>query len=101
MAIGRLSAAQVEQLIGGLACETDRVVFTHHARARMRERLITQDMVLEVLRRGRLAREPEPNLCFGTLECRMERYLAGRRIAAVVAIADDDPTLLVVTVINA
>lgn len=101
MAIGKLSAAQVERLIRGLACETDRVAFTHHARTRMRQRQMTRDMVLEILRRGRLVREPEPNLRFGTLECRMERYLAGRQIAAVVAIADDEATLLVVTVINA
>ena len=101
MAIDRLSAAQVERLIRGLAGEPERVVFTHHAKARMRQRQITRDMVLEVLRRGRLAREPELNMRFGTLECRMERYLAGRHVAAVVAIADDNPALLVVTVMDA
>ena len=101
MAIGRLSAAQIERLIGGLAGEPDRVLFTHHARARMRQRQITRGMVLDVLQRGRLTRKPEPNLRYGTLECRMQRYLAGRQVAAVVAVADDDPLLVVVTVMDA
>jgi hypothetical protein len=34
----------------------------------------------------------------GHLVCRMERYVAGRNLAACVALDDEDPTLLVVTV---
>jgi hypothetical protein len=34
----------------------------------------------------------------GTLECRMERYVAGRECGVVVALDDDNPHLLVVTV---
>jgi hypothetical protein len=67
---------------------------------RMRQRRISRDMVVEVLRKGRLTREPEPNLRFGSLQCRMERYMAGRQIAVIVAIADHLPGLLVVTVID-
>ncbi len=100
MAIGRLSSAQIERLIGETARDAERVVFTHHARVRMGQRQITRDMVVEVMRKGHLAREPEPNLRFGTLECRMERYMAGRQIAVILALADNQPGLLVVTVID-
>jgi uncharacterized protein DUF4258 len=100
MAIGRLSAAQIECLIGATAVDAEHVVFTHHALLRLRQRRITRDMAIEVLRRGRLTREPEPNLRFGTLECRMERYVAGRQIAVIVALAEDHPDLLVITAIE-
>ena len=87
MAIGGLSSAQIERLIGETARDAERVVFTYHARIRMRQRRIRRDMVVEVLRKGRLTREPEPNLRFGSLECRMERYMAGRKIAVIDALA--------------
>lgn len=73
---------------------------TSHALMRMRQRHVTRDIVLEVLRMGRLSRVPEPNLRYGSLECRMERYCAGRQLAVVVAIGDDDPDILVITVIE-
>lgn len=72
-------------------------MFTRHAIARMRLRQITALMVLEVLRRGRMRRPPEPNLAKGSLECRMAYFLAGRQIAVVAAVADDDPNVIVVT----
>lgn len=100
MAIGRLSFSQIEQLIRATARDAECVVFTHHARVRMRQRQIRRDMVVEVLRVGRLARQPEPNVRFSTLECRMERYLAGRQVGVIVALSDDDPSMVVVTVID-
>ena len=33
----------------------------------------------------------------GTTECRMEYFLEGRQIGLVVAVADGDPNLIVVT----
>lgn len=69
-------------------------------RMRMRQRHVTQEIVVEVLRQGRLAGTPEPNLARGSLECRIERYCTGRQIGVVVAISDDDPDLIVVTVIQ-
>lgn len=100
MAIDRLSGSQLERLIAELADDEERVVFTNHALMRMRQRQITRGMVLEVLRRGRLAREPEPNLRFGSLECRMERYVAGHQIGVIAALMDDALSVLVVTVID-
>ena len=72
-------------------------MFTRHSLARMRERQITALMVLAVLRSGKILRTPEPNASKGSLECRMEYFLAGRQLAVVVAVADDDPDAIVVT----
>ncbi|GAB3487640.1 hypothetical protein GCM10027399_01630 [Curvibacter fontanus] len=43
---------------------------------------------------------PEPNPCRGNLECRMKRYVAGRELAVIVALCDEDPDLVVVTVFS-
>lgn len=88
---------QWERFIRDAALASERVVFTRHAIARMRLRQITALMVLEVLRRGKIRRTPEPNISKGTLECRMEYFLAGRQLAVVAAVADDDPDVIVVT----
>lgn len=93
----RLSRAQLQAHIRAVAAESDRVFFTNHALARMRERHLMREVVLAVLRRGRLYRPPEYNTAKGSLECRMEHFAVGMDIAAVVAISDDDPDLVVIT----
>jgi hypothetical protein len=60
---------QWETLIRRLAAESANVFFTRHARTRMRERHITQMQVLEVLKRGVIRREPEPDLKSGHTQC--------------------------------
>lgn len=61
-------------------------------------RKVSRVEVLDVLRRGRVVGLPEPNQRFGTLECRMQRFIAGRDLAVVAAVSDDDPSAVVVTV---
>lgn len=56
-------------------------------------------MALEVMQKGLLRRAPEPNPARGSLECRMERFVAGRSIGVVVAVSDDEPGLVVITAI--
>jgi hypothetical protein len=101
MTIGRLSVLHIQRLVRQIALNSEWVAFTHHARIRMRQRHISRDGVLDVLRYGRLSRAPEPNPRFGSLECRMERYDAGRQIAVIAALRDDNPGVLVITVIEA
>lgn len=101
MTIDRLSPPKIQRLIHEIAVHSERVVYTHHARIRMRQRHISRGLVLDVLRYGRLSRLPEPNPRFGSLECRMERYDAGRPIAVIAALCDDNPEVLVITVIAA
>ena len=74
------------------------MVLVSHARQRMRLRKVSLNEVLEVLRKGAIRRMPEPNLTKGSLECRMEFYVAGRDCAVIVALSDEQPDLLVVTV---
>ena len=73
------------------------VAITDHVKKRMRQRKITLPCVFATLRSGRIRRTPEPNTAYGTLECRMEFYSAGHNIGVVVAVSDEDPTLVVVT----
>ncbi len=77
--------------------DSSHVIFTHHVLKRMKERAITQEMALNVLRKGSIRRTPEPNAHKGTLECRMEYFVAGRDIGVLVAVDDAQPNLIVVT----
>jgi Domain of unknown function (DUF4258) len=96
----KLSVAQLERLIRGRVVQPMQVRLTVHALARMRLRHVLRDEVLEVLERGRIVGRPEPNLARGSLECRVQQFLAGREIAVVAALSDDDPAVVVVTVID-
>lgn len=82
------------------ATTLDRVIFTDHALLRMRQRQVSRAAAVEILRKGVIRREPEPNIRRGTLECRMEYYVAGRNLALVVAVDADDPAVVVVTAID-
>ena len=91
------SKQQYQRFIREAAKEGARVFFTAHAELRMRQRGISHQVALEVLRRGLLRRTPEPNIRFGTMECRMEYYIAGRNLGVVVAVSESDPDVVVVT----
>lgn len=66
----------------------------------MRQRHITDPMVLETLRQGRLALPPEPDMKHPGLMCRMQRLVAGVHVAVVVYVEHPAPGLTVVTVID-
>ncbi len=95
---GRKSVPQLEKHIRLVARQTSSIVILPHAKTRMRTRKVTVHEVYEVLRQGCMHRPPEPNRAKGSLECRMERYVAGRHCAVVVALSDENPNLLIVTV---
>ena len=95
--LDKLSKSQLQTLIRTVSRDSSRVGFTKHVLTRMKERQITRDMAVEVLRKGLLIREPEPNLVKGSIECRMEKFMTGRDIGIVVALSNDDPDLLVIT----
>ncbi len=89
-----------QRFIREVAKEGARVFFTTHAEQRMRLRGISHQAAFEVLRKGMLRRQPEPNIRFGTMECRMEYYLAGRNLAIVAAVSEADPDIVVVTAMD-
>jgi hypothetical protein len=66
----------------------------------MRQRHINDPMVLEVLRLGRFAVPPEPDIKHPGLLCRMYRFVAGMQVAVVVYVEYPAADLVVVTVID-
>lgn len=96
--LGKKSNAQLEKLIQNTAKDTKAVVITVHAGVRMRQRKVNSQEIYECLQNGRIRQQPELNHAKGSFECRMERYVAGRNIAVVAAICDEDPDVIVVTV---
>jgi len=93
----QLSLAQLGKRIRLAAKDSANVVLTDHAVKRMKARGITNLEVMCVLREGTIRRVPEESADGESLECRMERYVAGRDLAVVVAISDEDPDVVVVT----
>jgi hypothetical protein len=94
----KLDNAQIQRLIRSAAADSANVYLTAHAKKRMRERHVTMACVLDCLRNGEIQRPPVEHAVKGSLECRMERYFAGTHVAAVVALQDEDPGVIVVTV---
>lgn len=98
--MSRPSLPQVEKHIRRCAQDTSNIIFLAHAQQRMSERDINHAMVVETLRMGMLAREPEPDIRTGALRYRMERYVAGINVAVIVELEYPDPTLTVITVVE-
>ncbi len=94
------SLVQLARHIRAVARDSAAVLFTQHVSVQMRKRKVSSAEVLECLRLGSLRRVPEPNLGKGSLECRMERYVVGRELAVIVALCEEDPDLVVVTVFS-
>lgn len=94
----RLSNIQLQQKIRTIAKDSASVFLTSHAKKRMKERKLPMSCVLDCLRFGEIQRPPVEHAAKGSLECRMERYVAGEHIAVICALTDEDPTALVVTV---
>lgn len=92
-----MSRSQLEEYIRSESLDSQNVFFTTHVKQQMKARHITMACVLSTLKLGRIKRTPEPNTMHGTLECRMEHFSAGHNVAVIVAISDDDPTLILVT----
>ncbi len=99
-ALQKKSLAQLARHIREVARDSGAVFFTQHVSVQMRKRKVSSSEVLECLRMGSLRRVPEPNPGKGSLECRMERYVAGRELAVIVALCEEDPDLVVVTVFS-
>lgn len=96
--LARLSTAQLSKHIRARAKDSANVVFTVHVKQRMLERAVTHMEVLQCLRSGTMRRAPEANERMGTLECRMERLVLQRELACIVALCDEAPDLIIVTV---
>ena len=98
--MGSPSDRQLERHIRQSAKDSSHVIYTNHARKRMRERHVNDPMVLEVLRMGAFALPPEPDMKHPGLNCRMQRFVAGIQVAVVVYVEYPATDLVVVTVID-
>lgn len=94
------SKSQWQRHIRTLVSIPANVVFTNHALLRMRQRKISRLAAFEILKKGVIRREPEVNIRHGTLECRLDYYIAGRNLALVAAVDTDNPAVIVVTAID-
>lgn len=95
-----LTKQQATKLIREIAMDSRNVIITTHAKVRMVERKISRQMVFECLRHGRIDRQPEPNVMKGSLECLMEHHVSGETIGVLIAIPEDNPGIIVVTVMH-
>lgn len=93
----KLSQNQLQILIRSESLDSRNIFFTEHVKKQMRARHITSGCVVATLQNGIIMRVPEPNPMKGSLECRMEHYVAGHNIGVIVAISDEDPSLVLVT----
>ena len=98
--MGSPSDRQLERHIRQSAKDSTHVVYTAHARTRMRQRHVNDPMVLEVLRLGSFPQPPEPDMKHPGLLCRMQRFVAGMQVAVVVYVEYPATDLVVVTVID-
>jgi hypothetical protein len=98
--VASASDRQLEKHIKQCAVDSAHVVFTDHARQRMRQRCINNPMVLDVLRNGVMAPKPEPDMKHTGVKCRMQQYVAGVQVAVVVYVDYPATDLVVVTVID-
>jgi hypothetical protein len=92
----RLGRAEAERAIRALAADPGRVVVTHHARIRMRQRGISFETVLAALRRGAVIDDPSRDVR-GNWTCRVRRFAAGEELTVAVAI-EWETGVLVITV---
>lgn len=98
--IHKQSLVQLQRLIRERSADASAVFLTTHCRVRMKQRRVSMALLFDVLRLGRLRRPAEPDLRHGSLVCRMDHFVAGRNLAAAVALSDEQPGVLVVTVID-
>ncbi|MFA7527783.1 MAG: DUF4258 domain-containing protein [Ottowia sp.] len=98
--VPRPSRQQLERHIRDGAANSGNVRFTKHAHKRMRQRGITNPMVMEALRKGCIRQIPEPDIKFPGVKCRMERLVSGVLVGAVVYAEYPAPELVIVTVVN-
>lgn len=94
----RMSESQLGKHIRAVAKDSLRVLFTVHVKTRMKQRKVGAPEVFECIRNGALRRAPEISSDGYSLECRMERYVAGRNLGVLVALCDEDPDIILVTV---
>lgn len=100
LSVQSMSNIQLQAHIRRLAKDSSRVVFLPHAHARMLQRAVSDWAVFECLRHGVIQRPPTLDQKTGSLRCRMEHFGTARNLAVIAALDDEDPDVIVVTVMT-
>ena len=100
VAIG-MSDARLRRLISTLAANSGNVLFSTHARKRMKERRILATQVLYVLTHGMVI-EPAHQDIHGNWKCTLQATSAGEVVKVAAALTDDasGKQVVVITVMN-
>ena len=81
----RMNDASALKLLRDIAQDSGRVIFTHHARQRMRQRKITAVQVLACLQRG-IVSEPVAQDVHGNWKLTVSQRVAGKELNVAAAI---------------
>ena len=92
----RMNDASVLGLLREIAADSARVIFTHHARQRMRQRKVSPVQVIACLQRG-VVREPVALDLHGNWKLTVSHRVAGKDLDVAVAI-DVPNRAIVITV---
>ena len=100
ISFNRMSNAQLQAHIRRVSLDSSRVFFTAHALDRMQQRSVSDIQVLDCLRSGVIQRPSQTDRDSDLVKCRMEHFGSARNLAVVVGLDDQDPDLLIVTVMT-
>jgi hypothetical protein len=95
-----MSNVQLQAHIRRVAQDSSRVFLTQHAQDRMLQRSVSDVQVLECLRSGLIERPAQIDASSGAVKCKVEHFGSARNLAVVVGLDDEDPDLVVVTVMT-
>lgn len=93
-----LTKEAAQSIIREAVTDSDRIGWSNHAHARMRERNVTMRQALDTLRNGKIISRPTLDE-YGDWKVTLRKRSAGRSTRVAVAIKEGDKTLTVVTVI--
>ena len=100
ISFSQMSNVQLQTHIRRMAHSSGCVFFLEHAQLRMLERGVNDLQVLECLQHGLIQRPPKRDASTGEIRARMEHFGSARNLSVVEALDEQDPDLLVVTVIT-
>jgi hypothetical protein len=100
ISFAQMSNVQLQNHIRRVSQYSNRVFFTIHAQERMLQRSVSDIQVLDCLRSGLMQRPAQIDEATHLVKCRMEHFGSARNLAVVVGLDDQDPDLLIVTVMT-
>ena len=100
ISIIQMTNTQLQSRIRRLAQDSGRVFILDHAQLRMRERGVNDMEVLACLRQGVVQRPVKVDDKAGEVRVRMDHFGSARNLSVVVAMGDQEPDVLVVTVMT-